>query len=112
MTFILYQNKSSLDNKNCRLVQGGSTDTIGTFLGWWEKRKIAHDDVTDLQFVITADYAFRPDKISYKLYGRDDYDWIILQYNNIIDINEEMTIGTVLTVPSYDRAMYNLTNNR
>jgi len=111
MAFVLYQNKSSLDNKNCRMVQGGTTDVVGNFLGWWEKREIPRDDVTDVQFIITADYAFRADKISYKLYGRDDYDWLVLEYNNIVDVNEELGVGVILTLPSYDRAMYNLTND-
>ena len=31
----------------------------------------------------------RPDNVAEKVYDRDDYDWIILMSNNIIDINNE-----------------------
>ena len=31
----------------------------------------------------------RPDNVSEKVYDRDDYDWIVLMSNNIIDINNE-----------------------
>lgn len=111
MTFKLYQNKSSLSNKNCRLVRGGSAKQEGIFVGYWNKIKFPTDKITDVKFTITADYAFRPDKISYKMYGRDDFQWLVLQYNNIIDINEELTIGTVLILPSYSRTLYNLTSD-
>jgi hypothetical protein len=111
MAFVLYQNKSSLDQKNCRLVQGGTTEMDGNFLAYWEKKEILDNQLDDQIFTITADYAFRPDKISYKLYGRSDFMWIVLQYNNIVDINEELGIGVVLTVPSYGRVLYNITGN-
>lgn len=93
------------------MVQGGTTDVVGNFLGWWEKREFPHDDINDLKFTITSDYAYRPDKIAYKLYGRDDFAWIVLQYNNIVDINEEMGVGAILRVPSYDRALFDITGN-
>ena len=31
----------------------------------------------------------RPDNVAEKVYDRDDYDWIVLMSNNIIDINNE-----------------------
>jgi hypothetical protein len=111
MAFKLYQDKSSLQNPNCRMVRGGTPDTVGNFLGYWEKLEIPKDPITDETFTITLDFAFRADKISYKLYGRDDFEWLILQYNNVIDINEELGVGAILIVPSYARTMYNLMNN-
>jgi hypothetical protein len=111
MTFKLYQEKSSLLKPNSRMVRGGTATQIGNFIGPWEKREIPKDSVTDTKFTITLDYAYRPDKISAKLYGRDDFAWIILQYNNIVDINEEMGVGMVLIVPSYSRVLYNLTSD-
>lgn len=110
MTFKLYKDKSSLDNPNCRLVRGGTIEKNGIFLGYWNKFTFP-TDITDQKFTITLDYAFRPDKISYKLYGRDDFAWLILQYNSIVDINEEMRVGAVLMVPSYSRTIFNLTSD-
>jgi hypothetical protein len=111
MAFKLYQNKSSLNNKNCRMVRGGTTEISGQFLGYWDKATFPTDNITDVKFTITSDYAFRADKISYKLYGRDDFQWLVLQYNNIVDINEELTVGSVLILPSYARTLYNLTSD-
>lgn len=109
MAFELYTDKSSLDVKDSRLVMGGTTTKTGIFLGYWEKKEIPREPDTDITFSVTNDYAYRADKIAYKLYGRSDLEWIILQYNNIIDIMEELKSGVVLTVPSADRAINNLT---
>lgn len=111
MAFKLYQNKSVLQQKNSRYVQGGTAEIVGNFVGYWTPIDLPHDDITDQKFTITADFAYRADKIAYKLYGRSDFQWLVLQYNNIVDIVEELGIGAVLIVPSYTRAIYNLTGN-
>lgn len=111
MAFKLYQNKSSLDRKYSRMVAGGTTDQVGNFLGWWEKKNIPKDELDDGKFTVTVEFAFRPDKIAYYVYGREDFMWLVLQYNDIIDINEELATGAVLVLPSYSRAMYNLVND-
>jgi hypothetical protein len=41
----------------------------------------------------------RPDLISYNIYGKTDYWWILLKFNNIIDIFEELKGGFILKVP-------------
>jgi hypothetical protein len=110
MAFKLYQNKSSLDRKYSRLVAGGTTELIGNFLGWWEKADIPTNFLDDGKFTITKEFEHRPDKIAYYVYGREDFMWLVLQYNNIVDINEELVSGKVLKLPSYSRAMYNLVN--
>jgi len=93
------------------MVAGGTTDNLGNFLGWWEKLPFEKNSATDIQFTITLFYAYRPDKIAYEIYGREDYQWLVLQYNNIVDINEELSAGKIIVLPSYDRAMYSLTND-
>ena len=111
MSFVLYQNKSSLDQPNCRLVRGGTAELDGNFVGYWTKLNLPRDPVTDQKFTITKDFEFRADKISYVLYGTDYYQWLVLEYNNIVDIIEELAVGNVLIVPSYNRTLYNLVSS-
>lgn len=108
MAFKLYSNKSSLDQKLSRQVIGGTIETDGIFLGWWNKKVIPRDDLTDIEFEIPTDLAYRADKISYRVYNRDDYQWLILQYNNIVDVNEELYPGAIIYVPSYNRVIYDI----
>ena len=111
MAFKLYTDKSSLDQPYSRLVLGGTVDVLdnGQFLGWWEKDEFP-TATDDIKFTVTLQYQGRPDKISYFMYGREDLQWLVLQYNNIVDINEELVTGAVLTLPSYQRALYSLTS--
>ena len=41
----------------------------------------------------------RPDIISFKIYGSQDYWWIIMKYNQIFDIWNDLQEGNVLSVP-------------
>ena len=41
----------------------------------------------------------RPDMLSQKIYGQDDYWWVLLKYNNIMDPYEELVGGVILEVP-------------
>jgi hypothetical protein len=42
----------------------------------------------------------RPDMISYKVYGDLNYWWILMKYNNIFDVWNDLVVGEVLNVPS------------
>lgn len=112
MAFKLYTDKSSLNRQYSRMVLGGTTDVLqdGKVLGWWEMKEFPKDHNDDVNFIITSEYAGRPDKISYYMYGREDFMWLVLQYNNIVDINEELVAGVTLTLPSYKRTLYSLVN--
>lgn len=104
-----YENKSSVKKRYSRYTQGGDTDVFKKRLGWWEKRDdIATNQIDDVEFEVTSEYVGRPDKIAVEMYGRHDLTWIVLQYNNIVDINEEMTIGTILNLPSKQRVLYTI----
>lgn len=108
MAFKLYQDKTSLKSKYSRFVTTGTAVMDGIFLGWWEKKHIPSDPNDDIEVLITTDVAYRPDKISKLMYDRDDLGPIVLQYNNIIDINEELAPGKVIVLPSYDRMFFNI----
>lgn len=103
MAFKLYTNKSSLDNKYSRFVATGSAKMDGIFLSYWDNITIPDNPSDDIIVMITSEVAYRPDKIAKIVYDREDLMSIILQYNNIIDINEELGVGVKLKLPSYDR---------
>lgn len=110
MTFRLYSNKNSLDRKYSRFVVGGKTYQVGDFLGWWEKKDIPKNALDDIKFIITSEFSLRPDKIAKYVYGREDFQWLVLQYNTIVDINEELVTGKTIILPSYQRVMFNIIN--
>lgn len=93
-----YKNKSSLQQRNARLLQGGKTDINGSKLGWWERKT----PNTQEHFVVEIDIntSKRPDLLSIQHYDTAAYDWIILQYNNIVDINEEFIVGNKVKMPT------------
>lgn len=96
----LYQNKSSLNRRTSRILQGGKAQLSGEKIGWWERRSLAGDDINEITITLDITNAKRPDTVAYTYYGSTDLEWVILQYNNIVDINEEFIIGTKIKIPS------------
>jgi Base plate wedge protein 53. len=92
---------TSLDKKNSRFVQGGKTDIFEKRLGWWERYpNVAKKTDSDLIIEkLPAKYDGRPDLLSYDAYGDNNLEWVILQANNIVDINEEFVTGATIRVP-------------
>jgi hypothetical protein len=112
MAFKLYTDKSSVLKKNSRYVQGGDSDVFPNSIGWWEKRSdILTDQADDIQMTLTMLYQGRPDLVSYQVYGRPDLAWLVLQYNNIVDINEEFVAGVVIQLPSKTRVLTDICTN-
>lgn len=109
--FLLYNDKSSVLKKNTRYVQGGVTDVLPNALGWWEEASIPTDQVDDILFTITAAYDKRPDKIAYQLYGRTDVTWLVLQYNQIVDVNTQFISGMQIWLPSPSRVFSDILTN-
>lgn len=107
----LYDKTSSMDVKRGRYTKGGTTDVLPTKLGWWERDlsilKRENDDIT---FYIDAAYEKRADLISYAVYGRHELEWLVRQYNNIVDDNEELIVGKYLVLPNINRALYDITS--
>lgn len=107
--FKLYDKKTSMNNKRGRYVYGGDTTVFPKRLGWWERDlSFMIRQIDDIMYEITPDVVGRPDKISYDVYKKNDLDWLILQYNNIVDPIEELYIGRILLMPSYKRAMFDI----
>lgn len=99
------ENKTSIQRKDTRYVQGGRSTVKKKRLTWWERSpeftKRADDDL--IIYSLPARYAGRPDLLSYELYQTNNLEWVILQYNNIVDINEEFITGATLILPTKSR---------
>ncbi len=105
--FKLYENKSSVKKRQSRYLQGGDTDVFADRIGWWERRDdIVTDQVDDIVFTITKRYEHRPYLVAKIFLGREDMEWLILQYNEIVDIIDEFVVGRVIRIPSKNRAFY------
>ena len=50
-------------------------------------------------YTIIEDDTQRPDNLSLKLYGRMEYWWIVLKWNGIDDVWNDLTVGGVIKVP-------------
>jgi hypothetical protein len=102
MAFKEYLDKSSLQKERSRILQGGTAESTESRIGWWE-REVFSEDSSDTPFTLTTTYSGKPDLVSYDFYGRNDLGWVILQYNNIIDVNTEFTTGSNISLPSKSR---------
>ena len=108
MAFRQYPDKSSVRKKNSRYVQGGVAEVGQRFIRWWERDVLPRDDVTDIAYTIEPVYAGNPDLIAFDMYNRNDLGWLVLQYNNIVDINTELAVGKTIILPTKDRVFYEL----
>ena len=91
-----------MTRSSTRYTRGGTSDIYNTRVGWWE-RVVFEKDTTDVFFDITNETERRPDLISYAMYGDVVYTWMVLQFNNIVDVNEELVAGTTLKLPTPSR---------
>jgi hypothetical protein len=109
MKFKEYQNKTSIRKKYSRYLQGGDTEVFSQRLGWWEKRTdIPVDQIDDSTFIITKKFEYKPGLVAKIFLGREDLEWLILQYNNIVDIMEEFVIGREIKIPSKQRTDFSI----
>ena len=103
--FKLYQNKSSLRKRYSRYVQGGVSDVVGNKIGWWDRTVIPYGAYDDITITIDNVTKERADLIAYTYYGTSELEWLILQYNNVVDIKEDLCYGTTIKIPSASRTM-------
>lgn len=97
------------DSKQSRYVNGGMTDKYNNRVGWWERIELSQQE-DDVLYVINKTTEMRPDLISFEVYGKAMYNWVVLQYNNIVDINEELKAGTEIRLPTYTRLLLSIMN--
>ncbi len=90
--------------RNGRYIQGGTTEQFRERLGWWDRRLFSRS-ATDVPFKITPRYGKRPDLLAYDMYGQVSLGWLILQYNYIVDINEEFIEGVSIILPTRERVL-------
>jgi hypothetical protein len=100
-------NTKSTDNRNSRYVQGGTTEIYNNRTGWWERRTFERQD-DDIRFIIGTAEARRPDAISNAIYGKATYAWLILEYNNIVDIETELLAGAEIFMPTQERLILDI----
>jgi hypothetical protein len=96
----------STDSSTSRYTRGGFTTIQPSGrLGWWN-RSVLERRRDDVEVTITAKLAGRPDLLSFQAYGTTRYMWLVLQYNNIIDINTEFVEGKTYFIPSPERVLF------
>jgi hypothetical protein len=93
--------------KITRYVHGGTSTSTPTLLKWWE-RTVFPKSNNDQFVLITGKYVGRPDLMAYALYGQSQLGWLILQYNNIVDVVTEFTEGRTVRVPTKTRVSMNI----
>ncbi len=99
--------RNSADQSKSRYTQGGVVDRFQNRLGWWERFTLPRrsDDVT---FIITRQYERRPELVAFSMYGQVSLMWLVLQYNQIVDINTEFVAGKTLVLPTFARVQTNI----
>lgn len=99
---------NSLFNEKSRYRSGGYTELFPNRLGWWE-RTVYQTSRDDVDYVIEPKYNIRPDLLAYDVYGSPRYMWLILQYNNILDVNTEFVSGKTISLPTPTRVKIEMT---
>lgn len=70
---------------NSKVIRYGKNNKL-TFTTY---KRIGRAEAANDQFmVITSNFEYRPDLVSYKKYGTTDFWWQIMEVNNIFDIFE------------------------
>jgi hypothetical protein len=96
-------NRSAVYNKkNGRYVLGGTTEVSAGFLEWWE-RNPAEKDPSDIGYYLEAKYVGRPDLLAYAWFGDVGLEWVIPQFNDILDPAEELVEGKFLLIPTSEK---------
>ena len=101
---------NSVDVHRSRYVQGGQTERFPTRLGWWNRRTLPASD-TDIKVTIDLRSQHRPWVVAYDVYGSESYEWLVLQYNNILDVIEEFVVGRELILPAPQRLQLEILGN-
>lgn len=103
----------AIDNARSRYSQGGTSEEFRRRTGWWERDlTLTENRDSDEIIKITSQYDKRPDLMAVDVYGSALLQWLILQYNNIVDINEEFVAGKFIKLPIAQRVLFDFLNKR
>jgi len=87
------------------MLNGGSAELKGNKIGWWERKHFEREESSDITIVLDDEYSGRPDLVAFDFYNATNLMWLVLQYNNIVDLEEEFVSGKTITIPSVERAV-------
>ena len=90
-----------------RYLQGGDVDSTAKTIDWWESVNFPKSP-SDIPITITPKYTGKPWLLAYDAYGKSWLGWFILQYNNIVDDNEEFIEGKEILLPTAQRLFQEL----
>lgn len=93
-----------------RYATGGVSESLPTRVGWWDKKQLPTAD-SDVATTLEKRYHRRPDLLAYDMYGAASLMWVVLQYNNIIDVTTEFVEGTEIVLPTKARLFTQLLTN-
>lgn len=84
-----------------------STKTNNGYLGYYSPVDIPIEDSTNMVITITPEYAQKPGKLAYDLYGDSRLLWVFRYFNNdkIEDMIFDMKEGMQILAPSKDRLL-------
>lgn len=94
---------NSTSIKSSRYVSGGVTESSSTALEWWQRATIP-TDTSDFYYTVEHTLEGRLDLIANKFLGEPRLWWVIAMLNNILDPHNEIRTGTVLLIPTAERA--------
>lgn len=98
---------NAVELKESRYVQGGTTDRYTNRLDWWERKIIPQAD-SDMVITISPRQDRRPDLVAADIYGKPGLAWLVLQFNNIVDIETEFTTGKEIRLPTMRRVVLDI----
>lgn len=79
---------------------GRATFGIAKKFRFMNRKNLNEDQIKP--FVVTHEYAGRPDKIARKLYGNEDLHWIPVQFNRAENPLNWPILGQVIEYPTQD----------
>jgi hypothetical protein len=85
-----------------RYEKGGMVDSFG-FYNRFNFKKSADD----LTIKISKPYVNRPDRIANDIYGQPNLAWFVMQYNDILDI-DELILDKNITLPSPNKLNFGI----
>ena len=95
------QTNSTLVNHS-RYVSGGQTEVNSKRLEWWERATFSFSESDDT-YVVDSKTAGRIDLIAASFLGDSHLWWLIAQYNSILDVFDEISVGRILRIPNTSR---------